>query len=176
MKRARVLNLFFLIFGAALIISCSDDDDDAVEPFKATQGDLDLVANFIGDFTGGNMAHGGPDGTSPDSTVREVFASRSLSGDIPVGTIVTKNTYKRGADGKKTDKLYVSFAMIKREAGYDSDNGNWEYVKIAYDESVDYKTHPYGKLPSEGENRGKLSSCIGCHSGASGGDYLFVND
>ena len=53
-------------------------------------------------------------------------------------------------------------AMIKREPGYDPENGDWEYA--------------YEKRWPEAERsvvRGKLGSCIECHKGARITDYLF---
>ena len=77
-------------------------------------------------------------------------------------------------EGLKTDKLLVSFAMVKREAGYDPGNNDWEYLMIGFDEENDYSTHPFGMLDKA--NRGKLQGCIDCHAKAGGGDFLWVND
>ena len=74
----------------------------------------------------------------------------------------------------KTDTLLVSFAMVKREAGFDPTNQDWEYFMIGFDENNDYSVHPFGTL--EGANRGKLQGCIDCHTKAGGGDFLWVND
>lgn len=140
------------------------------------QADLDAVSHYLKSATGG-FAHGGPDGISADSTIREVYSTLSdISGDFPAGNMMVKKTYKKGPDGNKTDTLYVTFAMVKRESTYDPDNENWEYVMIPFDETVDYGTHPYGMLPPEGDNRGKIDFCISCHAAAAGGDYLYSND
>ncbi len=161
-------------FSAILVTGCTKDE---VEPTVAvTQANLDAASNFIKSATGG-FAHGGPAGISPDSTIREIFSDLSgVNGNIPIGSIVTKKTFKKGADGNKTNTLFVTFAMVKREAGYDPANQDWEYIMMPYDNSVDYGAHPFGILPVEGEMRGKLNSCIGCHASAGGGDYLFAND
>lgn len=176
MKRKQIFHYLLSAALAITLFSCSDKDDDE-ETFELTQSDLDDVSNYILSFTSGNFAHGGPDGISPDSTIRDIFASiPDLSGSIPVGTIVTKNTYKKNPDGTKSD-LFVSFAMVKRESGYYSDGGDWEYIKMPNDGSVDYNVHPFGMLPADGAiTRGQLASCMGCHAGASGNDFLFVND
>jgi hypothetical protein len=174
-------NRFFISAVMVLMVlftlSCSNDNDANPE-YNITQAELDAVSGFIGEYTGGTMAHGGPDGTSADSTIRLVYASiSSLDGDIPVGTIVAKNTYKRGADGNKTDELFVSFAMVKREAGYNTEGGDFEYIMIPYNETVDYSAHPYGILPDKNtDGWGKLEMCMGCHLAAGGSDFLFVND
>jgi len=162
---------------ALVLSSCSDDDDKDPAELLITQAQLDESTNFIKSFTGGQMAHAGPLVDDADSTIREVFSSEiSLDGGLSTGVIVTKNTYKKNPDGSKGD-LLLSFAMIKREAGYDDENENWEYVMIPFDENVDYSDHPYGILPEVGSDmRGQLASCISCHAGGGGGDYLFVND
>lgn len=164
---------------AALVLmlsGCSDENTPA--EFLVTQSQLDASTNLIATVTGGSMAHAGPLASNPDSTIREVFSSEtSLDGDHARGLIVTKNTYKKNADGSKGD-LLLSFAMIKREAGYDDDNENWEYIVNAASDEVDYDAHPFGMLPDVGNTdaRGQLSSCVACHAGAGGGDYLFIND
>lgn len=50
--------------------------------------------------------------------------------------------------------------MIKREAGYDVNNGDWQYVFVEA-----------GAEPKVSE--GKLANCIQCHQGAKDTDYLF---
>lgn len=166
-----VLSVAFIGFMA----SCNDDDDDdEVIVIDITQEQLDAAINPIMlDLTGGNFEHGGPI-ADPDSTYRDIFGSvTNLPTDVPPGTIITKKTWM-AEDGMKTDQLYVSFAMVKREAGYDPENENWEYIMLPYDETNDYSMHPFGQL--EGSNRGKLQGCIDCHAKAGSGDYLFVND
>ena len=160
----------------ALMVSCSNDDDDPVT-YTLTQDALDKVSTKVGDFTGEDFAHNGTS-VSGDSTTRSVWTSlANLDGDLPVGTIVTKKTFMNDADGNKTDNLQVSFAMVKREAGYYAGGGDWEYIMLPYDATNDYGAHPYGILPAaESDMRGKLASCAGCHSASGGNDFLYVND
>ncbi len=167
----------FAFAATILFAGCKKDEEEENVPVTISQSELDAASNYIKDATGG-FAHGGPDEISPDSTIREVFSNQtSLTGEIPPGTIITKNTYKKGPDGNKTDTLFVSFAMVKREPGYDAANQDWEYMMMPFDNSVDYSAHPYGMLPPEGSDmRGAMESCVGCHSSADGGDYLFSND
>jgi len=77
---------------------------------------------------------------------------------LPVsGTIVKEKL----ASSKKDAKLIAYGAMIKREKGYDAEHGDWEYV---YADLSDAKP----KI-----ERGKIASCIKCHSIAKERDYLF---
>jgi hypothetical protein len=85
----------------------------------------------------------------------EFFKSRKPA---PVGTVVIKEKHAKGQANGPT----AVAAMIKREAGYDPDHGDWEY---AFEQ-----LQPEEKRKVE---RGKLSSCIECHQGARNTDYLF---
>jgi hypothetical protein len=74
----------------------------------------------------------------------------------PVGTTVVKVKWRHEADKAPT----AVAAMIKRDAGYDPDHGDWEYV---------YTT--LGEKPET--RRGKLESCIQCHRIKKEMDFLF---
>ena len=172
--------LFVLYLFSIAIVSCDKDDVD-VDPFVATQADLDAATTKILEVTGDEFQDFPHNGTTDpgDSTFRIIYANRSsLTGDLPKGTIVTKRTYQATPDGMKGDKLFVTFAMIKREAGFDPDNANWEYVMMPNDGSNDYTMHPNGALPdiSSAMRGADVGQCRTCHSGAAAGDFLFVND
>lgn len=178
MKKLNYLMLAVYLFSIA-VVSCDEDDGD--DPFIATQDDLDAAITKIREVTGDEFQDFPHNGTQDpgDSTYRIIYANRSsLTGDLPKGTIVTKRTYQADPDGMKTDKLYVTFAMIKRESDYDPDNANWEYVMMPYDANNDYSMHPNGILPAiDSPMRGAdLGQCRSCHAGAAGDDFLFVND
>ena len=71
----------------------------------------------------------------------------------PVGSVVVKEKkaiMTQGNDGVG--------GMIKRSPGYDPAHGDWEYF---------YFEDP-GKIES-----GRMVSCVQCHSGAAGTDYVF---
>ncbi len=150
-----------------------------VPAFEATQGDLNaatyeedlmITGKEYGDLS---IPHGGNSG-DPDSTYRDVYSNTREKEDLRVGSVITKRTYVKNADGSK-GPLLVTFAMIKREAGYWDDGGDWEYVQMPNDGSNDYEANPNGMLPDEGApNRGQLTDCAGCHSQAPGGGYSFV--
>ncbi|MGQ1786436.1 MULTISPECIES: hypothetical protein [unclassified Saccharicrinis] len=181
MKTKDVLKWMAMFLAIGLLAGCEsesdNDDNEGPDEILITQSQLNNATDMIGDFTGGTFAHGGPSGTTGDETIREVYASlASLSETVAPGTIVTKNTFAREPDGSTGD-LYVSFVMVKRESGFDTTNKDWEFMQIPFDASNDYGINPFGMLPAVGAgNRGSLAGCIGCHSGAGGGDYLFVND
>ncbi|MGY8642306.1 MAG: cytochrome P460 family protein [Verrucomicrobiales bacterium] len=80
---------------------------------------------------------------------------------LPVGTVIVKKKTKteyftsrlvsvEGVDGVG--------GMIKREAGYDPENGNWEYFYSDEDGNV---------------TSGKMENCIKCHQKAAETDYVF---
>lgn len=82
---------------------------------------------------------------------RSAFQAHQL---IPVGSIVVKEKLDHGTD------LHGYALMIKREPGYDPDNGNWQYVYV--------ERHIKPQVVE-----GKLSHCIECHRGAKVTVYLF---
>lgn len=179
------LSIYLLAFVfIAGVTSCSDDDDDDAagqEPYNVTQADLNASTTEIDIGVTGTpygedvtVAHNGQP-ISPDSTIRDIYSTLDdVSEDIDVGTIFTKHTFIKDEDDSRK-ALAVTFAMVKREAGYNPDGGDWEYVVMPNDGSNDYEANPNGKLPPESAEgmRGKLANCMGCHS-AGGDDYLFV--
>jgi hypothetical protein len=76
---------------------------------------------------------------------------------MPQGAAIVKEKW-----GDNSDRLLAYAAMIKRAPGYDSKHGDWEYVYVDLGQEPDVE-------------RGRLQSCIGCHSAAQGRDYLFGN-
>lgn len=64
--------------------------------------------------------------------------------------------------------------MFKRESGYDKDNKDWFWAKFKTDGSLD--KNPKGMMLAGRVAKGADKGCIACHSGAGGGDYLFIND
>ena len=92
--------------------------------------------------------------------VNPVGVDRFKAGQpVPAGTVVVKEKYPEYSPN--TPPVAVA-AMVKREPGYDPENGDWEYA--------------YEQRWPEAERkvvRGKLRSCIDCHQGARDTDYLF---
>jgi hypothetical protein len=71
----------------------------------------------------------------------------------PVGSIIVKE--KKALGYSASDGVG---GMIKRSPGYDSAHGDWEYFYFADANKVE---------------SGKMKSCIECHIGAAGKDYVF---
>ena len=180
MKTKALIILMTLLAGVFFYQCESDDEDKEDKKVELTQDKLDNATTHLGDFTGqafeASIPHGGPEGINIDSTIRAVYGNVSqLGASIDKGTLITKRTYKKNPDGTK-GKLFVTFAMFKRESGYDSEHANWEYVKMPANENIDYTTNPNGMLTGANVERGKLEGCIACHGAANGNDYVFLND
>lgn len=174
------LPLGIFVLATLFLSACNSDDNEADTVFIATQEDLDEATLLIeADITGSpyGTATVGHDGGSPaDSTFRTVYANRaSTKGNLPKGTIVTKHTFGKDENGNKAERR-VTFAMIKREAGYFPEGGDWEYVMMPNDGSANYSVNPNGILPGEEDNmtRGKLTMCSSCHSASGNSNFLFV--
>jgi hypothetical protein len=77
---------------------------------------------------------------------------------FPEGTVVVKESYKDSGGSKGA--LANLTIMAKRESGYDSDNGDWEYIMASPSQSV--------------QMQGKLTMCSDCHAAAFDSDYVFT--
>ena len=71
-------------------------------------------------------------------------------------------------------KLAALTVMIQREAGYDSDNNNWFWVK--YDPDGSIGKNDQGMALAGRVAKGMDMGCIACHKAASDNDYIFIND
>jgi len=91
----------------------------------------------------------------------EAAALKNKSAKLPVGTVIVKKKSKavkhKTLDGTISGKEGLG-GMIKRDAGYDLKNGDWEY----------FYQDKKGKLST-----GKLKNCIECHQKAKQTDYVF---
>lgn len=89
---------------------------------------------------------------NPEAT-DQFFSGKTL----PVGAVVVKEKHRRDASGDAFDAYAL---MIKREAGYDTRNGDWEYAYISLQ-------------PEKSISRGRLKACAECHAKAADRDFLF---
>jgi hypothetical protein len=91
--------------------------------------------------------------TNPEA-ITNFKAGRS---PMPAGTVVVKEKHQTEFAWDPPDEYG---AMVKREAGYDPDHGDWEYLYVV-------------RSPEKKVSRGRMQSCIDCHSIAKDTDYLF---
>jgi len=172
-----------LIFSTVLLLfisACKNNTEEPNPSFSLTQADLNKSTKIQDENVTGtkygvdvSFAH---DGTTsgPDETYRDIFSSIASGGSIATGTVFTKRTYMKNADGSR-GPLLVTFAMAKRESGYYPNGGDWEYVIMPNDGSNDYNTNPNGALPPTTATsvRGQLDACASCHTYASSSNYIF---
>lgn len=79
---------------------------------------------------------------------------------LATGSIVIKEKYYTAGVNPGVPTEYM--AMVKREPGYDPDNGDWEFAAVV-------------RGPSVQTARGRLTSCAGCHAEVADKDHLFRN-
>ena len=94
------------------------------------------------------------------TSLREAILGGATSFEAPEGSVAIKRGGDDGMDGMETITV-----MIKRNADYDPDNGNWEYEM----------RDGVGALMNDQEGQpmsGPIEMCIGCHAAASATDYL----
>jgi hypothetical protein len=81
---------------------------------------------------------------------------------FPKGAVIIKRKFdKRKFDGSSQNRTPIlSTVMIKREAGYNPQGGDWEFAVVSGD----------GKNV---EAKGKLENCMGCHASRRETDFVF---
>jgi hypothetical protein len=90
---------------------------------------------------------------------------RENAASYPVGSIIVKEkkamSYRAGDRSSAMTKARDGVGgMIKRPPGYDPEHGDWEYFYFEDAAKIE---------------RGKIASCVQCHAGAAGKDYVFGN-
>lgn len=163
-----IKTLLFLAVVSLILVTCvstgSDPNATQAQAFSGYTGWSKVNSEPIsGDATGflGNV-HGGPTG------IREVFVNpigKAVSdgeADLPYpkGTILVKESYDSD-DGEK-GKLKDLTIMVKRESGYDSENGDWEYLSVSATQKI--------------KSQGPIKMCINCHKAAESDDYVFSSN
>ncbi len=112
-------------------------------------------------------------GTEPHGIVLRMYYNVVNVQGAPRHVIVKDNFGGEGATqetvaNNPSQYLGAVTIMVQREEGYDPDNMNWFWVRYM----------PDGSVATDQENRpiaGRATSCIDCHRGAPGGDFVFTN-
>jgi len=103
-------------------------------------------------------------GQSPHGAFLKVYANRGAAGNpdkLPTGSIIIKENYNE-------QKQLGAITVMYRGKGYDREHNDWYWVKY----------NPDGSVAQKNGNRlaGRVKGCADCHSGAGGGDFVFLND
>ena len=92
-------------------------------------------------------------------------ANRDLQ-KLPMGSVVAREEY--GADGKTVEYVTVMY----RAKAADPNNANWYWMMFKPDGTLARAPQQQGG----GVIAGRVQTCIQCHQGAGGKDYMFLND
>jgi hypothetical protein len=149
-----------LILAAALIGTAVWARQAAVKGPGRFKADFRTSGEF---FT---LMSGMKEGTSPHGKV-QIWYSNDLKDFVglpsftaPVGAVSIKSFEAGGAKG-----LAV---MVKKERGYDPENGDWLYEMRSAEGAVQSR----GGKPMSG----KIAMCVECHAAAADKDYLAGTD
>lgn len=117
-------------------------------------------------------------GQHPHGAILDTMES-TLRVDGQEGPVIVKHNFA-GDDVSMSSvandpQAYLdSVTVMFQRDGYDSDNNDWFWAKYLPDGSFD--TNPQD-MPLVGRvAKGMDSGCIACHTGAPGGDLVFIND
>ncbi len=99
--------------------------------------------------------------------------------DGKIHNIIIKRNY--GGPGVSKDavannpaKFLKAVTVMLKRPGYDPDNNDWYWVK--YKASGEIDTNPKGMKLAGMIAKGMPTGCIACHTGAPGGDMVFIHD
>ena len=149
-------------------------DEDAA--YAALLWDVMVASNLAGD---GAITSFPYEGTDPHGMMLETFYTKgTVNGHT--GDLIIKRNY--GPEGVSADEVLMDPAkhlgavtiMFRREAGFDSDNQDWFWVKYLPDGSLD--KNPAGMRLAGKVAKGADAGCIACHVNAGGDDYVFTSD
>ena len=167
----RQLHIAFLFCTFVGVVSATQPNDDHVVSRAVSHLDaLTLITKEPHEMLDSTIMLCAPAGSRPHnphegshqsvfcnvySNTRGVETLRSGVGDYQEGSMIVKSKL-RGRNAKDIELFTV---MRKMEPGYDRDHGDWEYSV------VDGKTHRV-------LSRGRIDSCIACHSDYQKTDYV----
>lgn len=115
------------------------------------------VPGQSGDFKSGQRPHG---------ALVKMYLNRTAVGNsatIPNGSVIVQENFGPG-------RSLQSITVMYKSDGYHPEAGDWFWAKY----------NPNGTVVSGGDEMSKLAgrttSCIECHKGANGNDFVFFND
>lgn len=104
------------------------------------------------------------EGQAPHGAKLKLYVNRPVAQnpeDPPNKSIIVKENYTK-------DEELAAITIMYRIEDYDPEHKDWWWVKYSPEGEV---------MEAKGMKlAGKVKACIGCHSSAQGGDYLFTND
>ena len=118
-------------------------------------------------------------GASPHGAFLRLYYNIVNVEKKPYHVIIKDNFGGKDATLEKVAKapekyLAAVTVMLQREAGYDSDNNDWFWVKYKADGTID--KNPKEMLLAGRVAKNTDAGCIVCHAQAKDNDYLFTND
>jgi hypothetical protein len=164
-----------------IIQSCAPESvtPSAVTDARITQEQLDgatITTTAEYGITGDPFKAFGTDTVTTLHKIRYLASSTDRTVPVGPGSIWVRRAYMY--DVKTRGTLINDVIMVKREGGYYPGGGDFEYMTIPYDSTVNYVLHPNGMLPETGDtlHRGygaAVQKCVSCHATA-GDDRLFT--
>lgn len=107
-------------------------------------------------------------GQSPHGAFLKMYLNRAAAGNpetMPHGSVLVKENFSN-------QQQLMAITVMYRANGFDPEHNDWYYVKFNPDGSVATTPPDKGSKPIAG----RFQSCIDCHSGATGEDFVFAND
>jgi hypothetical protein len=173
MKRISILGslvaVVLVVFAFSMITRCGKSEKEMIMPFGGKE-DVDFAGKMwtaIKDYQKWLVQSDIIPSQPPHGAFVRVYYNMVTVDGKPYHVIVKDNF-------TPDKELAAVTVIVQREAGYDSDNNNWFWVKYGPDGSI-------GKNDKDMALAGRVAKgmdmgCIACHKAASDKDYVFIND
>jgi len=181
MKRFTIAHLTLITICLVVFCAACSYNTPEIRAFAITQKQLDdatiLALRQDTSILGDPFHAFSTDTFTTKHKLRDLFENISADETIAVGTIMVRRAYYYPWLHHERDSLINTVVMVKREAGFYPEGGDWEYLDIKYNENTNYLVHPNGMLIESSDNiiRGKITKCANCHAGA-GSKFVFHRD
>jgi len=119
------------------------------------------------------------EGTDPHGMMLQTFYSKATISGHKGDLIVKRNFGPQGVTPEQVaaapnKHLGAITVMFRRDAGFDSADKDWFWIKFLPDGSVD--KNPKGMKLAGQVAKGMDVGCIACHSAADGDDFVFTSN
>lgn len=173
-----------LLLGCDTSPTDSDDENGDQEQTFGTTEDVQIaraiwssIENYQNNWENFPGFEGWQEGNSPHGAWLKYYANPTAVNNpdqLPQGSVIIKENYP-----EQNEEQLGPVTVMVRIKDYDPDTYDWFWAKYLPDGSLDTNDQGVklaGRVAKDAGGEGEHGACIGCHSGASGNDYMFAND
>ncbi|GEM_PF-2433458 len=164
-KSSAAIALFFSL--ACFVSGCSGDKTAGKSAQSVPEAPAEVSLELIKEYRDWQRAVANVNTDAHMSAIKDVYVNdrgiasfRSGEMPFPAGSVIVKENFKPLSGGEK-GALMALTAMVKMNAGYHPEGGDWAYIQT---------------VPGFSETTlGKVEKCASCHASVSHKDFVFLS-